>query len=149
MCESQNVTHRTTHTGFVGLMSSVTCVQMLHFSSLTRAVCVLQSVIMRMDSLKQRTAHLLVSRRSKRRKLQPHSSGWPPHIEGTGNRSSASCYHIKRSVCGVSLRKWQQDPQQALVNISKLLSSFSIHYFFCICFLNFTQSFFIKALFWG
>lgn len=121
-----------TNAGFVGLMSWVTHdVVWCSVMDLTRAVCVLQSVIMRMDSLKRRTARLLVSRRSKRRKFQPHSSGWPPHIEGTGtgNRSSACCFLLPRQekcmwrfskevTTGLSTGSCQR---------SKLLSSFSIH----------------------
>lgn len=135
VCESQNVTYRMTDAGFVGLLSWVThdvvwCSAM-RFSSLTQAVCVLQSVIMRMDSLKRRTAHLLVSRRSKLLKLQHHSSGWPPHIEGTGtgNRSSACCFLLPRQekcmwrfskevTTGLSTGSCQR---------SKFLYSFSIH----------------------
>lgn len=84
VCESLNVMLKN------GLMSWVTW----GFLSDASCLCVLQLVTMRMDWLKQRTAHLLVSRRSKRRKLQPHSSVWPPHMEGTGtgNSSSACCF---------------------------------------------------------
>lgn len=121
-----------TNTGFVGLMSWVTHdVVWCSAMDLTRAVCVLQSVITRMDSLKRRTARLLVSRRSKRRKRQPHSSGWPPHIEGTGtgNRSSACCFLLPRQ----EKRMWRFSKEVTTglstgsCQRSKLLSSFSIH----------------------
>lgn len=113
-----------------GLMSWVTW----GFLSDASCLCVLQLVTMRMDWLKQRTAHLLVSRRSRRRKLQPHSSAWPPHIEGTGTGkcSSACCFLFPHQE---KCSEWWQHPQQAVVNV--LNFSFQFQYscfFFCICF---------------
>lgn len=115
----------------MGYTRDVVWCSVMSFSSLTRAVCVPQSVIMRTDSLKRRTAHLLVSRRSKRRKLQPPSSGWPPHIEGTGTRngSSAGCFLLLRQEKCMWLfsKEVTTGPSTGSCQRSKLLSSFSIH----------------------
>lgn len=124
------------------------------FLSNTSCLCVLQLVTMRMDWLKQRTAHLLVSRRSKRRKLQPHSSAWPPHIEGTGTgNSSSACYflfpHQEKCMWRFS-EEVTRAPSTGSGQRTKLLFPVSVFMLFLLhMFLNFTQSFFIKALFWG
>ncbi len=136
-------------------MSWVTrCLVFIEFSSNTSCWCVLQLVTMRMDWLKQRTAHLLVSRRSKHRKLLPHSSACPPHIEGTGtgNSSPACCFlfpHQEKCMWRFS-EEVTRAPSTGSGQRTQLLFPVSVFtLFLLLMFLNFTQSFFIKALFWG